>query len=81
MLDNLESLTIIICTILGTAIATVTTIFSLQKSFREHINNLLLEHDRNLKNWISKALEEYYNPIDDRLKNLNYRLKNIEKKE
>lgn len=80
MIDNIESLTIIICTILGTAIATVSLIFSLQKSFREHLNNLLDDHDKSLRIWIVKALDEYYTPLDERIKNLNYRIKNLEKK-
>lgn len=80
MLDNLESLTIIICTILGTAIATVSAIFSIQKSFREHINTLFKDYDKNLKLWIRTTFEEYYTPIDNRLKNLNYRIKELEKK-
>lgn len=81
MIDNIESFTVIICTILGTAIATVSLIFSLLKSFREHLDNLLNDHDKTLRIWITKALDEYYGPLDERIKNLNYRLKNIEKKE
>lgn len=80
MIENIESLTIIICTIIGTAIATVSTIFTLQKSFREHIDNLIKNYDENLKLWIGGTFEEYYIPIDNRLKNLNYRIKELEKK-
>lgn len=80
MLDNIESLTIIICTIIGTAIATVSAIFSIQKSFREHINTLFKDYDESLKLWIGSTFEEYYIPIDNRLKNLNYRIKELEKK-
>ena len=80
MIENIESLTIIICTIIGTAIATVSAIFSIQKSFRNHINTLFEDYDENLKLWIGSTFEEYYTPIDNRLKNLNYRIKELEKK-
>ena len=78
MLDNLESLTIIICTILGTAFATVSTIFSLQKSFREHIKNLFEDYDKNLKIWIRESFEGYYIPLDERLKSHNLRIRKLE---
>jgi hypothetical protein len=80
MIENIESLTIIICTILGTAIATVSLIFSLQKSFREHLDNLLNEHDKNLRIWLDQRIEAYYSPLDEKVKILNSRLKIIEKK-
>lgn len=80
MLENFESLTIIICTIIGTAIATVSAIFSIQKSFRNHIDKLFESYDENIKSWINISFEQYYIPIDNRLKNLNYRIKELEKK-
>lgn len=79
-LENIESLVIIICTIIGTGITTIFALFSLQKSFRNHLDNLFEDYDRTLKAWITQALEDYYLPLDDRIKNLNYRLKEVEKR-
>jgi hypothetical protein len=80
MLENTYYITIIVGAIVGTAISTVTILFSLQKSFRIHLDNLFKSYDKSLKSWIKTSLEEYYLPLDQRLNNHSFRIKALEKK-
>ena len=80
MLENIESLTIIICTVIATSFATITTISSLQKSFRDHIDKVLKDHDTIMRLWINKAFERYYNSLNDSIETFKLRLEKLEKK-
>lgn len=80
MLDNLESIVIIISTIIITSFATINSFNSLQKKLRENIDKALDKRDTKLKLWFKDFFEDYYIPLDDRIKNLNSRIKVLEKK-
>lgn len=80
MLENTYYIIIILGAIIGTAVSTITILFSLQQSFRKHLDELFITYDKNLKLWIREALEGYYIPLDERLKIHNLRLKKLEEK-
>lgn len=80
MVENIYYIIGIISAIILTAIATITAFYSLQKSFREYIDKNLEGRDKKLKQWFTEFFEGYYYPLDDQIKNLNFRVKNLEKK-
>lgn len=80
MIDNVESIVLIVSSIVITTLTTISSIYSLQRSFRSHLESLLLDHDTKLRAWITDTFEEYYVPMDERLKHHHLRIKEIEKK-
>ena len=80
MLEDSYYIIGIISAIILTAIATITAFYSLQKSFRDYIDKNLEGRDKKLKQWFTEFFEGYYYPIDDRIKNINQRVKDLEKK-
>ena len=70
-----------------TTSTTVTAIMKLQQNLRNHLSktieesdNRAIQREKDLKHWVKELFEGYYFPLDDRIKNLNARLKAIEKK-
>lgn len=80
MLNNFYLIVGIIVGCFTLATMTITSFLKINESFREHIETILKQHEQKLKQWFKEYFESFYYPIDDRIKNLNYRLKNIEKK-
>ncbi|AUC61772.1 phage hypothetical protein [Cyanobacterium sp. HL-69] len=69
-----------------TTSTTVTAIMKLQQNLRNHLSktieesdNRAIQREKDLKHWVKELFEGYYFPLDDRIKNLNARLKAIEK--
>lgn len=67
-------------TLVAMTITSITAFLKINESFRNHIERILKQHEEKLKQWFKEYFESFYYPLDDRIKNLNYRLKNIEKK-
>lgn len=69
-----------------TTSTTVSAIMKLQENLRNHLSKTIKESDlkaiqreKDLKHWVKDLFESYYFPLDDRIKNLNSRLKALEK--
>ena len=80
MLNNIYLITAIIVACFTLTAMTITAFLWVNKSFRTHLEKLLEKHDKDSKSWTQQIFLDYYYALDERLTNLNYRLKNIEKK-
>lgn len=80
MLENTYYIIIIVSAIISTAIGTVTILFSLQKSFRDHIDEVFELYDKSLKIWLKATMKEYYITLDEKIRVNNLRIKELEKK-
>ena len=78
MLGNVSDvLTIIVAMVTLTAMM-ISSIFTINRFFRELLDKKIIQHDNEIKQWISNCFEDYYLPLDDRIKNINNRVKDIE---
>lgn len=59
---------------------TITSFLAINKSFREHIETLLSLHDSKNREWTKQLVLDYFLSFDERIKEINLRLKTIEKK-
>lgn len=80
MLDNIESIVIILSAIISTGVVVTTIFYSIQRSFRHYIDNSFLTRDLEAKKWILKSIEEHYYFLNERLHNLEIRIKQLENK-
>lgn len=80
MLNNIYLITGIIVALFTLTTMMLTAFLWLNKSFRDYLTTLLEKHDKENKDWTKTLFLDYYYALDERLTNLNYRLKGIEKK-
>ena len=80
MLNNIYLITAIAVALFTLSAMTITSFLWVNKSFRSHLEKILEVHEEKTKNWAKQLFLDYYYALDERLTNVNYRLKNIEKK-
>lgn len=81
MLETIESIIIIITTILLTTITIISSFYGLQKNLRGSIDEMLEKRDNNIKIIIGKRINEYRNEVNKQIKLLGIRIYKIEKDE
>lgn len=80
MLNNIYLTVGIIFTLFSLTGMTITSFLWLNKSFREHLEELLKRHDKDNRAWTKQLFLNYFLALDERIKDVNLRLKQIEKK-
>lgn len=79
MLNNIYLITAIAIGCFTLTSMTITAFMWINNSFRKYLEELLNRHDKENKAWTKQLFLDYYITLDERIKNVNIRLKNIEK--
>lgn len=80
MLNNIYLVIGIVLALFTLTGMTITSFLWVNKSFRNHLEDLLKIHDKENRSWTKQLFLDYYYALDQRLSNVNMRLNIIEQK-